>query len=155
MAKLFISTYQITDKVTFVDATEMNTRFQSLDSRLDRLEAKNVIATILIPGTLTTGIKSRFVLPYKVQNVNAALGVGTAPTGAAILVDINKAGTTIFTTQANRPTIADGATSGVYSSNGDITPLAEADVIEIEIDQIGSGVAGADLTIIIRGEPIA
>jgi hypothetical protein len=32
--------------------------------------------------------------------------VGTAPTGATLIVDVNLAGTTIFTTQASRPAIA-------------------------------------------------
>jgi hypothetical protein len=34
----------------------------------------------------------------------------TGPTGAALIADVNKNGTTIFSTQGNRPTIADGAT---------------------------------------------
>jgi hypothetical protein len=32
--------------------------------------------------------------------------VDTAPTGATLIVDVNLAGTTIFTTQASRPAIA-------------------------------------------------
>jgi len=155
MATLFTSTYQMTDKVTPADATEFNNRWQSIDDRFDVLELKQTIASILIPGTLTAGIKARFVLPFSAQNIEVVLGVVTAPTGADILVDINKAGVTIFATQANRPKIVDGSTTGAFSPIADVTPLTLLDVIEIEIDQIGSGVVGADLMVIVRGERIA
>lgn len=73
--------------------------------------------------------------------------VGTAPTGAAILVDVNKNGTTLFTTQGNRPTIAiSGNTSGKVT-NADVTSLASGDYLTVDVDQIGSTVAGADLVV--------
>jgi hypothetical protein len=88
--------------------------------------------TILAPCTLTiTKVK---------------LVVKTVPTGAAIIVDVNKNGTTIFTTQDNRPQIAIGETSG-DSGTPDVTSLAEGDKITIDIDQIGSTITGADLTV--------
>jgi hypothetical protein len=63
-----------------------------------------------------------------------------------LIVDVNKAGTTIFTTQANRPTIAIGATDD-DSGTPEVTALTEGDVVSIDIDQVGSTVAGADLTV--------
>jgi hypothetical protein len=59
---------------------------------------------------------------------------------------VNKNGTTIFTTQANRPTIA---ISGNTDESGvpDVTALADGDYLEVDIDQIGSTVAGSDLTV--------
>lgn len=72
--------------------------------------------------------------------------VKTAPTGSTIIVDVNKAGTTIFTTQANRPEIPIGGTTD-DSGTPDVTALAEGDKLTIDIDQIGSGTPGADLTV--------
>ena len=78
--------------------------------------------------------------------VNAIASVGTAPTGSSVIVDVNKNGTTIFTTQANRPTIAiAGKSSG--KKTPDVTTLADGDSLTIDIDQIGSTIAGSDLTV--------
>ncbi len=75
------------------------------------------------------------------------LMVGTAPTGTALLLDVNKNGTTIFTTQANRPTIAAGATSGGPGAAPNVTSLAAGDYLTVDIDQVGSTVAGSDLVV--------
>ncbi len=155
MATLFPSTYEMENKVTPLDSIELNARWQSIDTRLDTLELKQTIAGILIPGTLTTGIKSRFVMPFSARNIDVVLGVVTAPTDADILVDVNKAGVTIFTAQANRPKIVDASTTGAFSVVANVTPLTLLDVIEIEIDQVGSTIAGADLMVIVRGERTA
>lgn len=73
--------------------------------------------------------------------------VGTAPTGASLIVDINVNGTTIFTTQANRPTIAiSGFTSGKIT-NMDVTTIADGSYFTVDVDQVGSTIAGSDLTV--------
>lgn len=74
------------------------------------------------------------------------VSANTAPTGAAIIVDVNLNGTTIFTTQGNRPQIADGANTG-ESTSMDVTSFADGDYLQADIDSIGSTVAGADLTV--------
>jgi len=101
-----------------------------------------------VVGTLTTGTDKvpTICAPCTLTIIKVKICVKTAPTGAAIIVDVNKAGTTIFTTQANRPTIAIGATSG-DSGTPDVTALAEGDKLTIDIDQVGSTIAGADLTV--------
>lgn len=77
-----------------------------------------------------------------VQSVK--LAVDTAPTGADLIVDIHKNGTTMFTTQGNRPTIAATETSDT-SVAPDVVAIAAGDKITLEIDQVGSTVAGANL----------
>lgn len=79
--------------------------------------------------------------------IGARLAVGTAPAGSSIIVDIHKNGTTIYTNQANRPTIAAGATTGGPGTAPDVTALAAGDTLTVDIDQIGSGTPGADLTV--------
>lgn len=71
--------------------------------------------------------------------------VGVAPAGAAILVDVNINGTTIFTTQGNRPSIADGGNASSRVTNMDVTSIANGDYITVDIDQVGSTTAGQDL----------
>lgn len=72
--------------------------------------------------------------------------VGTAPTGASLIVDVNKSGTTIFTTQSNRPTIAASGFTDLADAI-DVTAIADGDYLTVDIDQIGSSVAGSDLTV--------
>jgi hypothetical protein len=84
---------------------------------------------------------------YVVETVRAA--VNTPPTGAALLVDVNKNGTTIYADQSKRPSIAAGANSAV-GNNPDVTTLAAGDYLTVDVDQVGSTVAGADLTVTVR-----
>lgn len=100
-------------------------------------------------GTLTTGtgvfrLYNRSGVTRTISTVTAA--VGTQPTGASILVDVNISGTTIFTTQSNRPTIA-VSTNEDQSGTPDVTAWTSGSYLTIDIDQIGSTVAGANLVV--------
>ena len=77
--------------------------------------------------------------------------VETAPTGASLVVDVSKNGTTIFSTQTNRPTIASGSTSGT-SGTPDTQAVADGDYLTFDIDQVGSTIPGADLLIVVYFE---
>jgi hypothetical protein len=90
--------------------------------------------------------KVRFYLQRDYKITAIAVAVGVAPTGSALIVDINKNGTTIFTTQENRPTIAVGANSDLTSAP-DIDTLSVGDYLTVDIDQVGSSFAGSDLTV--------
>jgi hypothetical protein len=80
-----------------------------------------------------------------IRNVRA--NVGTAPTTQSIIVDVNKNGVTIFTTQGNRPTIAAGANTSGKVANMNVTTLNDGEYITVDIDQIGTGTVGADLVV--------
>lgn len=100
-------------------------------------------------GAATTGsgtLGYPIALPATIHGV--LVTAGTAPTGASLILDVNKNGTTIFTTQANRPTIADGSTSSSLAIP-DVTAVATNDKITVDIDQVGSSVAGSDLVVVI------
>jgi hypothetical protein len=106
----------------------------------------------VFPGNLATGtsVTSLLVAPRALEIVKAYANVKTAPTGAAAIFDINKNGTSIWaSTPANRVQIAAAASSGVQTSF-DTTDLAEGDLLTLDIDQIGSTVAGADATISLK-----
>jgi hypothetical protein len=72
--------------------------------------------------------------------------VGTAPTGSSLIIDVNKNGTTIYTTQSKRPQIA----AGTFTDLGDTPDVAgfvQGDYLTIDIDQVGSTLPGADLVV--------
>jgi hypothetical protein len=116
---------------------------------------KGEIGQSIVPynraGTLavTTG-QTRFRLPFDATIVGVSAAVGTAPTGSSIIIDVNKNGTTIFTTQGNRPAIAVSSHEAAEVTNMDITSLSTGDYITIDIDQIGSGTPGSDLSVFVR-----
>lgn len=72
--------------------------------------------------------------------------VGTAPAGAAIIVDVNKNGTTIFTTQSHRPSIAAAAKTAKVTTI-DVATLADGDYLTFDVDQVGSSTPGSDLVV--------
>jgi hypothetical protein len=84
-----------------------------------------------------------------IKEVHAS--VKTAPTGASIIVDINKNGSTIWATQSNRVTIA--ATEYVATqSTFDTTALVNGDYLTIDLDQVGSTIAGAKIAVRVKIE---
>ena len=95
----------------------------------------------------------RFYLPYDVKIVEVEISVGTAPTDATVIVDVNVNGTTIFTTPSNRPEIA---ISGFVDSSTTIEDDTHTDgqYLTVDVDQIGSTIAGADLTVVVRYEKV-
>ena len=88
-----------------------------------------------------------FGVPGTIQD--ASCNVDTAPTSSAVTVDINMDGTTIFTTQGNRPSIAAGNFFDV-SGTPDVTSFASQSYLTVEMDAIDSGDTAADLTCQVR-----
>ena len=120
--------------------------------------AGNVVAELGIAVSdettaLTTGTaKGTFRMPYAMTVTDVRATVTTAPTGANIIVDINDGGTSIMTT--NKLSIdATEKTSTTAATAPGVTDTALADDAEItiDIDQIGSTIAGAGLKIWIIG----
>lgn len=73
--------------------------------------------------------------------------LGTPPVGSSAIFDVHKNGTTIFTTQANRPTVADGANTSGKVTNMNTTTWNDGEFMTVDIDQAGSGTPGADLVV--------
>lgn len=104
---------------------------------------------------LTTGAgKVVFYMPYAMTVTGVRAAVTTAPTGSAILVDIHEgagAGTTILSTKLNIDATEfssqDSGTPAVISD----ASLADNARINIDIDQVGSTIAGAGLKVWIIG----
>jgi hypothetical protein len=111
------------------------------------------VQVFTVPGTLSVGTgRAKFYIPGPITLGNVRASVGTAPTGADITIDVNKNGTTVFTTQANRPKIFAGQTL-VSTSTPNITEFSAGDYITVDIDTIGSLNPVMDLTVQIEFTP--
>jgi hypothetical protein len=113
-----------------------------LAGKLDVLGTWTQADAVLAVGTGA----QRFYAPYACTIVQVRASVVTAPTGASLIVDVNKNGVTIFGTQSARPTIAASSLTAV-SGTPTVTTLAAGDYLTVDIDQIGSTVAGGYLTV--------
>lgn len=103
---------------------------------------------------LTTGVaKVTWRTPYAFTLTGVRASVTTAPTGSTLIVDINESGSTILSTKlsidASEKTSTTAASAAVISD----TSLANDAEITIDIDQIGSTVAGAGLKVTLIGYP--
>lgn len=104
-----------------------------------------------VPGTLATGTSQTtpLIITRTLTIVKVYAYVETQPTGADILIDINKNGSTIWSTQGNRLKISTGTNLGTQTTFN-TTSLVDEDIITIDVDQVGSSTAGADLTVELR-----
>lgn len=102
-------------------------------------------------GTLASGTdKARATYRGNGATITRVDGtVLTAPTGQAIIADVHKGGTTIFTNQAHRLNIDAAANTGT-TADIDVATLADGDQITVDIDQVGSGTAGSSLVVMIH-----
>jgi hypothetical protein len=116
------------------------------------------VAEFYIPGILAVGtsLAPSFIIPVDCTIVKAYGVARTGPTTQSILIDINKNGTSIWGTSGY---------SGVSGYSGKLaippsgsnssgtqplfvtTDLVEGDRLDIDIDQVGIGTSGADLTV--------
>jgi len=101
---------------------------------------------------LTTGTaKLTYRMPFAFTVTEVRCSVSTAPTGSTIIVDINESGTSILSTKltidASEKTSTTAATPAVISDSS----LADDAEITIDIDQVGSGTAGAGLKVYLKG----
>jgi len=117
---------------------------------------------LYISGAQTTGTdkdRCSFVRPAIVKDVQ--LMIKTAPTGQALIVDVNTwDGAALTSMYSTRPQIGAGAnlggaqpdttyarrcTSSIFG-----TTLSAGGIVSVDIDQVGSGAAGSDLWILVR-----
>lgn len=77
------------------------------------------------------------------------LSAGTAPTGAALTVDVKIDGTSVFAAAGDRAKINAAAFAGsaAPTKTGDAVLLKAGQYLTTEVTVIGSTVAGSDLTV--------
>jgi hypothetical protein len=130
-----------------------NTTKAASTAYVDRAATKEIgIACSDETTALTTGAgKATFRMPFAMTLTAVRASVTTAPTGSVLTVDINEGGVSILSTKltidASEKTSTTAATPAVISD----TALADDAEITIDIDGVGSTVAGAGLKVWLIG----
>ena len=101
--------------------------------------------------TATTTVDGAWIAPRAGTFSRITLYRRTAGGGSSTIVDVNKNGTTVYTTQGNRPTVtAAGGNDGIDATTDfDVTTFAQDDRIEVDVDQVESG-NPQDVTVVIE-----
>jgi hypothetical protein len=90
-------------------------------------------------------------MPFAMTLTGIRSSVTTAPTGSTLVVDLNEGGTSVLSTKlsidATEKTSVTAATAAVISDSA----LADDAEMTIDIDQIGSTIAGAGLKVTLIG----
>jgi hypothetical protein len=108
---------------------------------------------IVIPvGDETTALtagtnKVRFRMPFPATLLAVRDGVNIAPTGSSLIVDINEAGTSVLGTKLSIDATETSSTTAASAATITDSSLADDAEISIDIDQVGSTVAGAGLKV--------
>lgn len=91
-----------------------------------------------------------WIVPFYGEIIDVICDAATAPAGSSSIIDVNINGTTIYTTQGNRPTLV-AADTGYYTEAGEpqVVSLVPGDVLSYDVDQIGSGTAATRFGIVI------
>lgn len=119
-----------------------------------------VAGTVAISGT-ASGLVWRAPRAGKLTGVVAQAGV--APTGATLILDVKRvgsgsaptaAGTSVYTVAGRKPTIGTSAFASTLNGTAGVPnnqDFAAGDYLRIEVSQVGSSVAGKDLTVQLFG----
>lgn len=101
-------------------------------------------------GTLSVGVlpAATLVSADQVTIERVTIYVTASPVGSAIIADIMADGTSIFSSDSNRPQIASGSISG-YTTTIETATLTQYQKLTAQILQVGSGTAGDNLSIIV------
>jgi hypothetical protein len=95
---------------------------------------------------VAVGVGGKLPLPFACELIDVRLALGTASSSGAVTVDINKNGTTMFSTKPTLAATVVSSVSGNVPSTGN--PLAAGDYFTVDIDAFGTG---ADtLTVVLR-----
>ena len=104
-------------------------------------------------GTLSTetGTEGAWIAPRACTLSRITLYRRTAGSSGSTTADVNINGTTVFTTQANRPSVtaAVGGNATSIKTNMEVVLLTQNDRLEVDIDAVEGGTP-ADMTVIIE-----
>jgi hypothetical protein len=102
---------------------------------------------VTTPPIFVSESRPTFPFPQGGLLYETKIKVKTAPAGAALIYDVNKGAVSCYST---RPQVADGATAGKAYSEGTYANrcFKEDDILGVDCDQVGSGTAGEEATIV-------
>lgn len=159
--KTDIATLAAGDRMPVTDVSDASTDKYTTPAEIAAYAASvqaEVIAIAVLDETtaLTTGTtKFSFDMPFAMTLSDIIATVTTAPTGASLIADVSDGGTSIMTTdkleiEATETSTETAATGPALTD----TALARNATITIDIDQVGSTIAGAGLKVYLIGTRI-
>lgn len=100
-----------------------------------------------------TSVDGAWVAPRACTITRVTIHRLTAGTSGSTTVDVNLNGTTIFTTQANRPVVTSAAGDNAVDTSGtiNVTAVAQDDYIQMDIDTVEGG-SPVDLSVVVEVE---
>ena len=110
-----------------------------------KLPLSTFVITKVAVNSVAAG-KAIFRVPFACKIKAMSIAVDATSVGSSQIFDVNKNGTTLFTTQANRPAIAVGAFSAVGGAAAANTFTA-GQVVTVDIDAVGSTEAGRNVSV--------
>jgi hypothetical protein len=146
------TTSQLTNNSGFITSSSLSPYLTSATAASTYATQSSVTRTYTfalgIGGNVSTGtsVTNQLIIEKTGTISKAWINAKTAPTGADLIVDINLNGSTIWSTQTNRLKLAANATTGSQTSFNTVAVTA-GDILTIDVDQIGSTVAGSNVTI--------
>lgn len=103
-----------------------------------------------IGGVLAPGARNfRWYPPYAITIVSFRLALGVTPSGSAVILDVNRDATTVFTDPGNRPQVAGGANVGTAVTPA-VTSVSTSQYLQVEVDQVGSTDPGENAVLTMR-----
>ena len=140
--------------------TEMDRELRRSRTSIDRLVQQSSPATAPTvehrwaangPFRVGATVDGGYVSPTNFSVAAVRLHRRTPGSSGSTIVDLNKNGVTMYTTQANRPTVDFSDPDNlVLAAQPDIATVAVGDLLTIDIDQIESGTP-RDLAMMIEG----
>jgi len=132
------------------EVQHLRERMRLMWNALQTTTSGGIRQTVLtFPGVLGIGRNNLRIYNETGQDwtiTKVKLSCDTTPGGQAIIVDVHKEGTTIFTDPAHRPAIEAGAYEGETVLID--TPLwADGEYVQAYLDQVGSTALGADVVV--------
>ena len=100
---------------------------------------------------IATNIDGAWISPRDCTIIRVAVYRRIAGISGSMIIDVNLNGTTIYTTQGNRPTItaAGGGDQTVISADPDVISIVQDDRIQWDVDQLEVG-NPLDVTLVIE-----
>jgi len=139
---------------TKIESAKVTANFTNLSNH-----GRNFNVIVYIPNTLVAETRyAYFSFPDAGTIERVDLALETVPTGAAVIVDIERSTdgggtwTTIFTGGTNRPQVAVSSRTGSTTTIDVPAIVANSYLYRIKIAQVGSTIAGADMTVSIKGK---
>jgi len=101
------------------------------------------VVNLTVDGLLAvSNAVATWVAPFPGRIVNVTAGINVAGTSGTHTFDVNKNGTTIFTTQSPRPSILTTATKTAAAVVPAVTTFAAGDQFSLDVDVVSHASTG-------------